>query len=232
MLPPLGRGAADFDDLAARVVEAGFTAVRPEPRGAGGSTGPMTNVTLHDLATDVAAVIEALDCGPAIVLGHAFGQRVARVLATDRPDLVKGVVMLAAGGKIPMKQSAQQAMAGCFKFDAPAADRLRDIGIAFFAPGNDPSAWLDGWHSAVSKVQSAAGKATPVGDWWTAGTGTPILIVQGLQDAVAPPENGHVMKRELGDRVELVEIDGAGHALLPERPQAVADAVIAFVRRL
>ena len=71
-----------------------------------------------------------------------------------------------------------------------------------------------------------------MGGWWNAGASTPILIVQGLQDAVAPPENGYMMKRELGERVELVDIDGAGHAMLPERPKVIADAVIAFARRL
>src|SRR6516225_1975024 len=56
MIASLGRGASDFDDLSRRLVAAGFTAVRPEPRGVGKSTGPMNNITLHDLAADDAAV--------------------------------------------------------------------------------------------------------------------------------------------------------------------------------
>jgi hypothetical protein len=59
MIPSLGRGASDFDDLARRVTSAGFTAVRPEPRGIGKSIGPMSKITLHDLAADAAAVIES-----------------------------------------------------------------------------------------------------------------------------------------------------------------------------
>jgi pimeloyl-ACP methyl ester carboxylesterase len=31
------------------------------------------------------------------------------------------------------------------------------------------------------------------------------------------------------DRVRLVEIDGAGHALLPERPDEIAAAVVPFL---
>jgi len=34
------------------------------------------------------------------------------------------------------------------------------------------------------------------------------------------------------DRVEPVEIDGAGHALLPEQPDAIAGAVLCFMARL
>ena len=37
-----------------------------------------------------------------IVVGHAFGNFVGRMLATDRPELVRGLVMAAASaGKVP-----------------------------------------------------------------------------------------------------------------------------------
>ena len=42
MIPSLGRGASDFDDLSRRLVAAGFTSVRPDPRGIGRSTGRWT----------------------------------------------------------------------------------------------------------------------------------------------------------------------------------------------
>jgi pimeloyl-ACP methyl ester carboxylesterase len=34
-------------------------------------------------------------------VGHAFGSRVARCLAADRPELVRRVVLPAAGGLVP-----------------------------------------------------------------------------------------------------------------------------------
>jgi pimeloyl-ACP methyl ester carboxylesterase len=37
---------------------------------------------------------------------------------------------------------------------------------------------------------------------------------------------------EMGDRVELIDIDGAGHAMLPEQPEKIAGAIIAFARKL
>jgi len=40
---------------------------------------------------------------PAIIAGWAYGNRVARMLAIDRPELVRGVVLIAAGGKFPPK---------------------------------------------------------------------------------------------------------------------------------
>src|SRR5580698_6210961 len=119
MIPSLGRGASDFDDLSRRLVEAGFTVVRPEPRGIGKSTGKMSGLTLHDLAADAAAVIDSLGGKPVIVVGHAFGQRIGRTLTADRPELVKGMAMIAAGGKAPMKPGAQEALLGCFRLEQP-----------------------------------------------------------------------------------------------------------------
>ena len=43
-----------------------------------GSTGRLDGITLHDLARDIAAVVETLCDGPVVVIGHAFGNRVAR----------------------------------------------------------------------------------------------------------------------------------------------------------
>ncbi len=58
----------------------------------------------------------------------------------------------------------------------------------------------------------------------------PILVIQGLQDRTAPPENGRLLQGESPDRVRLIEIEGAGHALLPEQPDVIATHVIDFLR--
>src|SRR3954470_12969390 len=52
LLPGRGRDSLDFDDLAADIAKAGFRVLRPQPRGAGDSHGPLQNLTLHDFARD------------------------------------------------------------------------------------------------------------------------------------------------------------------------------------
>jgi pimeloyl-ACP methyl ester carboxylesterase len=88
LLPGLGRPAEDLDPMAQLLVEAGYRVIQPDPRGSGGSTGPLNELTLHDLAGDVAAVIEGVGETGIIIVGHAFGNRIARALAASRPDLV------------------------------------------------------------------------------------------------------------------------------------------------
>ena len=86
LLPGRGRDSLDFDDFAAGIAKAGFRVLRPQPRGAGDSHGPMQNLTLHDFARDIAAVIRHDGSGPAVIVGHAFGNWVGRMTATDYPD--------------------------------------------------------------------------------------------------------------------------------------------------
>jgi pimeloyl-ACP methyl ester carboxylesterase len=111
LLPSLGRGASDFDAVAERLAGAGYRVLRPQPRGIGQSRGPLAGIDLHDYASDVAAVIAHEGQGPAFVVGHAFGNRVARMLATDRPDLVRAVALVAANiGKAPSPLRVRQAI--------------------------------------------------------------------------------------------------------------------------
>ena len=68
-------------------------------RVAGKSTGVLDPLTMHDLASDVAAVIEYLGA-PATVLGNTFGNRVARCTTGDFPDLVEKLILVSTGGQV------------------------------------------------------------------------------------------------------------------------------------
>jgi pimeloyl-ACP methyl ester carboxylesterase len=52
-------------------------------------------------ADDCAAVLEAVGGSPAVVVGHSMGGFVATVLATRRPDLVRGLVLVDGGLPFP-----------------------------------------------------------------------------------------------------------------------------------
>jgi pimeloyl-ACP methyl ester carboxylesterase len=228
LIASLGRGADDFADLAARLAAAGFSALALEPRGVGASTSPLEDVTMADLADDVDAVIRALADEDATIVGHAFGNRVARMVATRHPDVVESVVLLACGGLVPPSAEVTAAMASVFDATIGPAAHLDAVARAFFAPGNDPSAWQDGWHAETAVAQVAATAGTPVEDWWTAGSAD-VLVVQPEADVVAVPENATTIVGMLGTRATMVTIPDAGHALLPEQPAAVAREVLSWL---
>jgi pimeloyl-ACP methyl ester carboxylesterase len=231
LLPGLGRPAEDLDPLADRLAAAGYRVAQPDPRGSGGSVGPLVALTLHNLAADVAAVIESLAVGKAVIIGHAFGNRIARMVATDRPDLVEAVVLLGCSGKVQPAPEIAEAIRLAQSVDTPADIRAEAVRAAWFGPGRDISVWMDGWSQPVMRSYLAAAAATDTASWWTAGT-VPVLIVQGADDVSAPPENGTLLKQEIGDRAHLVNLPGVGHAGPIEDPDGVAAVVLDFLADL
>ncbi|HRD76107.1 MAG TPA: alpha/beta fold hydrolase [Hyphomicrobiaceae bacterium] len=138
LLPSKARDSLDFDAAAEGLAERGFRVIRPQPRGALGSRGPLTGLKLHNLARDVAEVIRAEGGEPAIVVGHAFGNWVARTLAVMHPELVRGIVLAAAAARsVPAEITATVAAAANTGLDREK--RLAALRLGFFAPGNDPS---------------------------------------------------------------------------------------------
>jgi pimeloyl-ACP methyl ester carboxylesterase len=85
VVPSYGRdGGEDFDVLSTALVDADYQVLRPQPRGVARSAGPMTGVGFDDMAHDVAAVIDALADGPAVVL--------ATPSATSSPALPRSTI--------------------------------------------------------------------------------------------------------------------------------------------
>ena len=236
MLPSRGRGAEDFDAVAGGLAKAGFRILRPQPRGVGGSRGSMTALSLHDFARDTAAVVRHENRGPAVLVGHAFGSWVARATAADYPELVRGVVMVAAAAKaypagFTGAKELSEAVRKSGDPSLPESERLKNLQLAFFAPGNDASVWLKGWYPDVDRAQSAAGRATQQSDWWAAGT-VPLLDLQGALDPFKPRSAMNEIRDEFGERARVVVIENASHALLPEQPAAIVAAIAAWIGRL
>ena len=232
LLPSLGRGASDFDRMAGMLAAAGYRVLRPQPRGIGASKSPAPYADLHDCAADIAAVIESDGGGKAFVAGHAFGNRVARMLATDRPDLVCGVSLIAANvGHAPSTPDIRAAIRASAAPALPDEQRLKALRFAFFAPGNDAKPWLAGWHPEVLAAQRIAGDRTSRQEDYAGGS-VPILYLQPGHDPLAHVEDAHEFKRALGDRVTVIVIDNASHAAIAEKPEAISRALIEFARAL
>ena len=229
LLPSRGRNSEDYDEVAAGIAAAGFRVLRPQPRGIAHSTGPMTGITLHDFARDIAAVIGHY-AADAVVVGHAYGNWVARMIAIDFPERVRGVVIAAAASKqYPPELSVAVRKSG--DLSLPREERLKHLQGAFFAPGHDPSVWLEGWHEAASVAQGIAAAATKQSEWWTAGS-VPLLDLQADNDPFHPIAKINELKDELGARVTVKVIRDASHALIPEQPAAVVAAIVGWVRGL
>jgi pimeloyl-ACP methyl ester carboxylesterase len=228
MYPSLGRGAQDFEQLGNAVAAAGYRAILVNPRGLGASTGPMDGITLHDLGADMWMVADQLHIKRAVILGQIYGNRVARTAASDQNDRVMGLILIGAGGEVEMAHDTLEEFMKVFDPSLPAERRQQAVAKVFFAPGSDATAWKDGWFPNVARKEIAATQNTDMKKIYLGGT-APGLVVQGLDDKIALPVNAwNLVTRRPNTR--LVALPNAGHAMLPEQPAAVADAVIDFLK--
>src|SRR5436305_5538489 len=174
LLANAGCSTGYFGDLARVLAARGLQAISVNMRGTGQSRGSLDGTTLHDLAADVAEVLEAMNCGPAHLVGHAFGNRIARCLAVDRPSLVRSVTLLAAGGLIgppiplgtPFRNASQLKMNG--------SDCVTVLGARWLSPASDPKVLeqVECW-PAVHLAHLATSRNVPLEDWWSGGTAPP-----------------------------------------------------------
>jgi pimeloyl-ACP methyl ester carboxylesterase len=229
LLANAGCSTGYLEDLARALAARGFQTISVNMRGVGESRGSLDGTTLHDLAVDVAEVLESMDCGPAHLVGHAFGNRVARCLAVDRPALVRSVTLLAAGGLIGPSTPLGTNFRNATEVKMNGSDCVTVLGARWLSPASDPKvlAQVECW-PAVLVAHLATSQGMALEDWWGAGT-APLLVIQGLDDEAAPPGNGHALREQFGERVRVIDLPRAGHFLLLEQPEAVTRAVAEFV---
>jgi pimeloyl-ACP methyl ester carboxylesterase len=229
LLANAGCSTGYFDHLASVLVTGGFQTISINMRGVGGSRGSLDSATLHDLAGDVAGVIKAIGCGPVHLVGHAFGNRIARCVAADQPSLVRSVTLLAAGGLIGPSTPLGTGLRNATQAKMNGSDCVTTLGARWLSPASDPKVLeqVECW-PAVHIAHLATSGNVPLEDWWSAGT-APLLVIQGLDDEAAPPGNGHALREQFGERVRVIDLPRAGHFLLLEQPEAVTHAIAEFV---
>jgi pimeloyl-ACP methyl ester carboxylesterase len=99
LLPLAGTGynGGTWPDELVELLARHFAVVTFDYRGTGDTPGTPGDYSTRLFAADVRALIEALGRGPAHVLGHSMGGRVAQWVAIDGPDLVQRLVLASTG---------------------------------------------------------------------------------------------------------------------------------------
>lgn len=59
--------------------------------------------------------------------------------------------------------------------------------------------------------------------------GQKYLVLQGTDDQIAPPENGKLLKDELGSRVTVISFPGAGHLFVVTEHSKASGEVVSFL---
>ena len=233
-LPGSGGDFSRYKRIGPLLAEAGYRIVVINQRGIMGSTGDLENLTLHDLADDVISVANHFGADRFHMAGWAFGNRTSRMLATEYPNRVASLTLIAAGGIVPALTKPGELGKLLGDRHLTFSEKMRLARRTLFSPSTDEGVvkdyvrTLSYWPEARA-AQQRANRNTPLEGWIAGGKG-PLLMVMGQDDMTAPIENGYVMKAEHGARLRLVVVPNAGHAIGLEKPAETATAIIQFLK--
>ncbi len=93
-VPGMGDVRSTWDDVVPPLVAAGQRVVVMDLRGHGDSDTTFRTHGDEATASDYVALVEHLDAGPAVLVGSSMAASAAVVAAADRPDLVRGLVLV------------------------------------------------------------------------------------------------------------------------------------------
>ncbi|MFF9012295.1 alpha/beta fold hydrolase [Streptomyces sp. NPDC014870] len=175
--------------------------------------------------TWLSEVIEACTSGPVIVLGHSFGAAIA--LSTTSPR-VEGQVLVSPGGLTSLRLTPRLLCASAAWLALPrprhSAWLLRTMS-APDAPAPRPA--LVEWMTLVARHARSSGAPEPAR---APHQTLPRRVATGDQDVFLPPRRlAAPVRRTLS--VELRVLPRAGHLVIEEHPDRVADLVAELVGR-
>ena len=227
-----------------------FRVISVDLRGHGESDAGTDGFGISRLAADLATLLEALDLRHAVVVGHSMGGMTAMQFCGEHPQVlaerVAGLVFLAtrAHQVFPpyVDRGARALIAqGQGLIDAGSALPARTIvstRAARLAFGDKPSKKAVAIVAAMGQsmvpealIPSLAGLIEHDARVALRATDTPALVVVGTRDLLTPVPAGRHLAHLLPD-AEFVVLPRAGHQLMQERPDELADLLDAFVARI
>jgi pimeloyl-ACP methyl ester carboxylesterase len=213
----------------------GFNALAVDLPGHGRSDGPAL-ASVEAIAQWIARVLDAHAIGSATLIGHSLGALACLEAAAVSPDRAARLGLL--GPAVPMAVS--DALLDAAKADDHVAYELIN-GWSHSTPrqigGNRvPGMWMTG---AAMRLMERTAPGVLYTDLFAcnayqrgleaaASVRCPVLVVLGQRDLMAPPKSAAALCEALRNP-RVVTLPGAGHAMMAEQPDAVLDALRAFV---
>lgn len=217
----------------------GFAVLAVDLPGHGRSTGdPLPSI--EDLADWIELLLEKFGAGDATqnvsLVGHSMGSLTALECASRHPARIARIALV--GTAVPMPVS--DALLGAAKQKEPKAITM--INTWSHSPrgtigGNTvPGIWLLGASRRLMERQKpgvlhndlAACNAYTHGMEAAAALSCPALIISGSRDLMTHPKAAARLAAAIKD-ARSVSLEGAGHALMGEQPDAVLDALRGFI---
>jgi pimeloyl-ACP methyl ester carboxylesterase len=180
--------------------------------GRGRRPADLSTVTLDDC---VAAVLEDIEGFARVTLvGHSMGGITITEVAVRHPERVAALVYV--GALVPGPGESAGDVMGTGPRDAMPV-RSEDEVRPLFGTGLDDKTWAAHYAGLVPEapgIYNAVLSGHP--------SGIPITFVSMTLDVPVPPSLVEQMVKHLGPGVDHRVIEGAGHTIMVERPEALA----------
>ncbi len=214
-----------------------LTVVAWDEPGAGRSSDVPRDFTLADYADCLAALIEALELGPAHVAGLSWGGTVVLELYRRHAALVSTLIMVDtyAGWKGSLPEEEVRARVAGVREMLAAPPEAFDPTLPGLFAGDPPEEFAE----LLAQIAAAVRPESMVTQLHIMaeadhrdllpGISAPALLIWGEHDARSPLRVARQFEQAIPD-TELVVISGAGHLSNLERPAVFNRAVRAFCR--
>jgi pimeloyl-ACP methyl ester carboxylesterase len=201
----------------------------------GRSEGPPLR-SIEEMADWIASALSALEIPKASVVGHSMGSLVTLEFAARHPEKAERIAFI--GVAFPMKVAAPFLEAA--KENQHSAFDMHTIwGHAAQAPlaaNPNPGMWMYG--DALARLERLAPGVLHAGlracNDYAAGFESaakvkcPALLLIGKRDMMTPPRTAQALVEKIAG-CKIIALDGSGHTLMAEAPDATLDALIAFL---
>lgn len=191
-----------------------------------------SSTTIEEMAEAILAWQEALALGPCVYAGHSMGGAIAQTLALDHPEAVAGLILVGTGGRLRVHPDILAMTVSKDKYDQGVDTML---------------AWSFSQNADKGMVELAGKRflqvpASVVHADFLACDGfdvlprlgeihCPTLVLCGSEDQLTPLKYSQFLVDQIPEAT-LVIIDGAGHMVMLERPQAVSAPILDFINAL
>ena len=219
-----GMDASVWDAQLAVLAASGIPALAPSFPGHGLSQGtPLERISA--LASWLLRLTEAIGGKRWTVAGHSMGALVILEAALHAPDRIAGLALIGAALTMPVNPDLMAAA----REDLPKAAALisrwghgakaRADGRAELGRRRLESSAPGVLASDLAACAEYGGPSMPLSR-----IGCPTVVIAGAEDRMTPPEKSRVLARAL-PRAEFIEIPEAGHMLMAEAPDAIANVL-------
>lgn len=209
-------------------------------RGHGGTSLGAPAGTLRQLAGDLAGFVRDRQLERVVLAGFSLGGTIVMQAALDAPELVAGLALVATSSRVNARardwyleraglvDSASPTLRAvldqdtddvyrCNPSEAPDGRRIRRSATA------DPRGFANACRAMAGLHDAPLDATIPV-------ISVPTTILAGELDQHCPPRAGEIIAGLIPGS-ELRVLQGAGHPLPVERPEAVADAITELAER-